>query len=443
MQLESSFKSIWQLTYPIIIGSIALGITQLIDAVFLGKLGIEYLGAINLSGMFFMFLIMIAMGFTRGGQIIFARRAGEKKENQIGHSFDHMILLCIAICSLMALLILYYNSHLSHIIIRSDRIRALAIDYLSIRGWSLPFALLNVGMMAFFTGIGKTRIISYATVILAIVNIFFDWLLIFGKGNLPAMEIKGAAWASNLAEISSTVVYIGYAWKEKYIRNFRLFKFENIEVKEVQKIVYLSAPLVVQNIIGLGSWQVFFLMIEKMGEEELGISTIIKSLYMFIGIPIWSFATAANALVSNLLGQQSYDEVLVALKRVIIMSTSFAAVTCLIVLIFPEQMLGIYTTESHIIEKSLTSLYVILGALMLFSVGIPLFMGLIGSGDTMVALLIESIIVCLYLIWTYLMIVHYRATLPIAWTAELVYWSSIIIASFIYLKTERWKQIKV
>lgn len=443
MQLHSSYRSIWQLTYPIIIGSIALGITQLIDAVFLGRLGMEYLGAVNLSGMFFMFLIMIAMGFTRGGQIIFARRAGEKKEDKIGHSFDHMILLCIAICLLMVLLILFYNSYLSYTIIQSDSIRTLAIDYLAIRGWSLPFALLNVGMMAFFTGIGKTRIISYATVVLAIVNIVFDWLLIFGNGGFPAMEIKGAAWASNLAEVSSTLVYLGYAWKEKFIRDFKLFKFEKIEIREIQKIVYLSAPLVVQNIIGLGSWQVFFLMIEKMGEEELGISTIIKSLYMFIGIPIWSFATAANALVSNLLGQQKYDEVLVALKRVIIMSTSFAAITCLVVLIFPEQMLGIYTTEAHIIEKSLTSLYVILGALMLFSVGIPLFMGLIGSGDTMVALLIESIIVTLYLIWTYLMIVKYSASLPVAWTAELVYWSSIIIASLIYLKTERWKKIKV
>lgn len=443
MQLESSYRSIWRLTFPIIVGSLAQSITQLIDAVFLGRVSFEQLGASNLSGMFYMFLLLIGMGFTRGGQIIFARRSGEKKDEEIGGVFDNMFVLCSVICVLMFGLIYFYNHRFAYTIIQSDAIRSHAIDYLQIRGWSLPFSLFNIAMMAFFTGIGNTRIISFATVVLAFVNIFFDYVMIFGKLGFPAWELKGAAWASNIAEMASSLTYFFYLAQQKYIQRFGLFRFSQVNTRLIKKIAFLSAPLVVQNIIGLGTWQAFFLMIEKMGEEALGISTIIKSLYMFIGIPVWSFASASNSLVSNLLGQKKIEEVLVAIRRVIIMSVLFSAVVCLIIFLIPEPILSAYTTDKEIIQKSLPSLYVILVALMLFSVGIALFQGLMGSGDTVMSLIIEASVIVVYMVWTYFMIFYFRAPLHWVWSCEVVYWVFITVASLIYLKSGRWKKIKV
>ncbi len=443
VQIQATYKDIWNLSFPIIMGSLAQSITQLIDAAFLGRLGVIELGASNLAGMYYTLLILIAIGFTRGGQIIFARRIGEQKKQEVGIAYDQLLIICAVIVLLLGLSISFFNSLILPQVVSSIEVQTGTELFLRIRSYSLPFSIFNASMMAFFTGIGRTKALSYGIIILGIINLFLDYVLIFGHWGFPELGLKGAAWASTIAEISAVIFYLIYLKYRDIISEFQLFKFRKIDRGLISKMTLLSAPLALQNAIGIVAWFSFFLMIEKMGEEALGIATIIKSLYMFIGLPMWSFATAGNSIVSNLLGQQKQEDVLIALKKVVLLSFGFAVITCLIIYLFPSFFIKIYTNDTNLIAKSIPSLNAILIALLLFSIGIPLFQGIMGSGDTKFTLLIETCIVSIYALYAYIIIIKLKIDLSYTWTAEWVYWGLLIIVCIIYLKYGRWRKIKV
>ena len=71
-----------------------------------------------------------------------------------------------------------------------------------------------------------------------------------------------------------------------------------------------------QSFLSLSSWFIFFIIIEKLGERELAISHIIRSIYMVLMIPLFGFSSATNTLVSNLIGQGRSGQVLMLIKKV-------------------------------------------------------------------------------------------------------------------------------
>ena len=83
------------------------------------------------------------------------------------------------------------------------------------------------------------------------------------------------------------------------------------------KIFELSSPIIVQNLLSMGAWFLFFVFIEKIGSHELAISNIVRGAYMISMTPFWGFSVAANSMVSNVIGQGKKEEVLGLVQKII------------------------------------------------------------------------------------------------------------------------------
>ena len=92
MKTDITYKRIWNVAYPIILGSIAQNLINFTDTAFLGRVGEVALGAGALGGIFYLAIIMLGLGFGTGAQIIIARRFGEKQLKQIGSVVDHSLI---------------------------------------------------------------------------------------------------------------------------------------------------------------------------------------------------------------------------------------------------------------------------------------------------------------------------------------------------------------
>jgi len=94
-----------------------------------------------------------------------------------------------------------------------------------------------------------------------------------------------------------------------------------------------------QNFFSFSIWFLFFLIIEKMGEMQLAVSNIVRSIYVVLLIPIMGFATSANTLVSSEIGKGKSNEVVSLTWRIAILSTGLSAILSIICLLIPNQIL--------------------------------------------------------------------------------------------------------
>lgn len=443
MKTTYSYSRIWNVAYPILLTLLVQNLIQVIDTAFLGRVGEVELGASAIAGIYYIAIFTIAFGFSTGSQILIGRRNGEKNYDKIGE----IVIWGIAFLWLMSIFIFIFTKTCSTPILEkalsSKNVLAASIEYLDWRIYGIFFATTNVMFRAFFVGTTRTKVLTANAVLMALANVLFDYLLIFGNWGFPKMGIGGAALASVISETVSVLFFIIYTCvvidfkKYGFIRKF----WKNIQV--IKNILNVSFSLMVQYFLSLSTWLIFFLAIERMGEMTLAVSNIVRSCYMIIAIPIQALAATSNTLVSNTMGAGKQTEVISLIWKISRLALAIVSVFILLIGIFPEVTLSVYTSNSELIKESIPSLYIILALLPVMAIGNVFFNAVSGTGNTRTALVIECSTLVLYCFWIWLTAIHWQAPLYICWTSEWVYAFFIGILSFIYFKKGNWKSKRI
>ncbi|MFN8284365.1 MAG: MATE family efflux transporter [Chitinophagales bacterium] len=440
MQLKGTYKEIWAISYPIILGSLAHSINQLVDTAFLGHSSKVALEAITLSGIYYFVFVFIAGGFARGCQVIIARHSGENKPEKIGIAFDHLIILASILSIFLMFIFGYATKYILAFAVKSVAIQDATITYISMMNYAVVPVVLGFCFNGFYTGIGKTKIITIATICMAVTNIICGYVLIFGKFGFPAMDIKGAGIATAIADTVLFLVYLFHFLYYKQQKIYNAFTFRFIKLQQLGAIIKLSAPIVLQNLIGIGSWWYFFLSVEKIGEHELAVSGILKSLFIFIGIPVWSLASTSNTVISNIIGQNRIDAVVPALRKVLVVSVGISLSINLIIVSFPYQILSVFTSDPQLIRDTIPPFYTLMIALLFFSSGMIMNFGITGTGATFVPTIVEVFCCFFYVTYCYYFVQLKQSALYICWGCEVVYWLTLLTFTTIYWTSGIWRK---
>ena len=434
-------REIWRIAYPIMLGNLAQTIITFTDTAFLGHLGTNELSASMMAGLYYFVFTTLAMGFAVGIQIFIARRYGEGEYRKIGVVFQHGALFVLGLGILLFGILFFLSHRLLHIIIESENIYAAADAYLNFRQFGIFFVVFNYLFRSFYVGISSTRVITYSTLIMAVVNIFFDWALIFGHAGLPAMGIGGAALASLLAEITAFCFF----WVFTYIKipheEYGMFRWHPWQPELMGNILKVAFPSMIQRLFSFGAWFIFFVIIEKMGEVAIGISSVVRSTYMIIIIPGIAFAATANTLTSRIIGEGKSDEVMASVWKVVRNSFLCSLVLVVVVGIIPHLVLQIYTDDAALAQAAIPSVYVICVATLLGAFSMTFFEAVSGTGNTAAAMALEFGVLIIYIIYVFLM--SKTSTIAGVWTAEWVYNILIGLISLFYIWKADWKKTRI
>jgi len=441
--MTASYRNIWQVSYPLILSGVAFTIINVTDAAFLGRVSEVALGAVGLGGIYYLIFLMAAVGLGIGAQIIMARMDGEGNRDRIGPVFDHLLYIMLAMVGLLWILhALVTPTVLAHVI-TSDAIRDGLIRYLDVRVLGFLPSFLFLGYRAFLTGISDTKAISYASAMMALVNVLFNYLLVFGKWGFPRMELEGAAWASVLAELSSLIFIVIWVRWRKMGRPFNCFRFPIPQKASIAAILDLGLPVMLQHVVALCSWLMFFTVIEGMGERQLAISNVSRSVYSVLMIPLIGISQATQTLVSNLLGQGRPEQLWLLIGRVMVLSLGCSIAMLLINLIQPEFLLNIFTDDPALVSGSIPVIYMLSLCILFFAMAMTLLASVSGTGATKTALMIEVTTLLFYFTFTWATVHLWQWPLYMVWSAEMVYFTSIGILAALYLWSGRWKKLVI
>jgi len=422
--------------------SLALLIPQMsffTNTVFLGRLGMRELGVNGITGVFYLILSMIGYGLSSGMQIQMARRAGENDQKGLAQILTNGAMLSVLFSLGLMLLTLWFVPILFGYSLSDSNNFELSVNFVYIRVWGLPFLMLSQLLCSFFISIGRSRVLIYGSLVATLVNILFDYTLIFGKFGFPAMGFSGAAVASVIAEVFYCGTMVAIFMAHRLYKQYPVFNFRNFDIELSQRTLSVASPLIVQFLFSIGGWMVFFVFIEHLGEQSLAASQVLRNIFGLVGVGTWALATTCNTMVSNLIGQGRRRDVTGIIWKICKLSFIYAVVVCIVLLIFSREFLSIYSNDLSLISFALPSLRVIVLATLIMSLSTVVFNGVVGTGNTLVNLTIEITCVGSYLVYCYFIISRWHSELYLCWGSEFIYWSALLIASSLYLRSGRWK----
>lgn len=442
MKTHITNKEIWSIALPIMLGNMAQTIINFTDTAFLGHLGVVALGASMLAGLFYFVFTTIAAGFAVGVQIIIARRFGEKNYGRVGVIFQHGSLFVLMLGCLLLSVLYLFSDHLLLWLIDSQNIYEASLDYIKYRQLGIIFVCFNFLYRALYVGISSTKVITYSTIIMAIVNIFLDYCLIFGNWGFPEMGIAGAAIASFAAEISAFVFFSVYSYIKLRNKEYGMFRKYRIEPELMGRILRISTPTMVQKLLSFGVWFIFFVLIEKMGETATGISSITRSIYMILITPCFAFSTTTNTLVSKVIGEGHTDQVFSTIGKVLKNCLLCTIPIVVIVAIFPVTIASIYTDDLNFATLVVPSILVICSGTIFQGIGNAYFEAVSGTGNTSAALYLESTILVVYVLYIVAM-TNLTTKVEWVWTAEILYGVLLGILCSLYMKYAKWDKKRI
>jgi multidrug resistance protein, MATE family len=432
-------RQILQIALPISASLIIPNVNFITNNIFLGGLGIRELGNAGITGVYYLILMISGNGLGNALQAIIARKGGENRPEEIHIVFAQGIRIVLWF-AITGIVFTWFIAPLClQPFIQPENFRQ-EMDFLRIRVWGLPFLYLFQAGNAFLVGTLNSRFLMVGTIGQAVINIFFDYALIYGALSFPQLGFNGAAVASVIAEIAGMIIVYVVIFRmglKKKFNLFNSFRYNKIYSRAVLKI---SAPLVLQFVLSTVTWLVFFILLEQYGDRGKAISNAMRNIFGLMGIMIWAFASTTNTMISNLIGQGLNNKVVIAVNKIMLLSLVTTLCMLAVLNIFPNHFLGLFRQNEVFVKEALPVLRVVSLGMIMMSVAAVWLNAVTGTGKTKMNLVIEAAAIVFYLIYTLIIVKKLKLSLAIVWSNELVYWLLIFLVSFWYIKTGNWKE---
>ncbi|MBB1287254.1 MATE family efflux transporter [Flavisolibacter sp. BT320] len=440
LQVGTSYRQILKIAMPISLALLVPQLNFITNAVFLGHLSEEALATASITGVYYLIFGGIGFGLNNGLQALISRRAGENRPKEIGTIFQQGIFISLCI-GVFGILFTYFVAPLIfQATIQSQQIYSDVNSFLRIRMWGLPFLFIYQMRNALLVGINRSSLLIIGTAAEAFANIFFDYTLIFGHFGMPRLGFNGAAYASVIAEFTGMFAIFLVIRAKGIGREFSIFKGFSFNKQITYRILQLSGPLIFQMAISVISWFFFYLLIEHQGQTSLAISNTMRNVFGFFGVFNWAFASAANTMVSNVIGQGKKDVVFGLIKKIMNMSMGMSILFCLLLNLFPDVYFAAFGQGQQFTAEGTPVLRVVSVALICSAAAAVWLNAVTGTGKSKVTFLIELAAIVLYCVYVYVVLEVKRLSISWAWSSELLYWTTMFSLSFFYIRSGKWKR---
>lgn len=317
MKTNISLKRINHLAIPALIAGIAEPFISITDTAIIGNMTFqakESLGAVAIVGSFLSMLIWVFAQVRSAVSSIVSQYLGANKLEEVKTLPAQAIFIVVSIGILIVGLTLPFADSIFKLYGAEDIVLDYSIEYYEIRVFGLPFTLFMFAIFGTFRGLQNTFYPMIVAILGAVLNIGLDWILVYGiDGFIPAMQIKGAAYASVISQITMALVSIVLMLKKTNF-NLRLVFPLN---KEIPRLIKMVLDLFLRT-VALNAALIFAVYkATSYGTDALAAYGIGIQLWFFGAFFIDGYSSAGNMLSGRLLGAKEYDTLLLLGKRLL------------------------------------------------------------------------------------------------------------------------------
>ena len=421
---KSYYKKILRVALPAIAGLSSQMVVSLVDTAMVGRLdeATYALAAMGIGVLATWALISFFSSLATGIHVIVARKYGQADYISCGITLNNSILIALVIGSVVAAVGIFFANPIAHLFATDPVVGDYASDYIFYRFLGIPFFLISVSYRGFFFGISKTKIFMISGVITNLLNIIFNYILIYGEFGFPRMGLAGAGLGSTIATVFDPMFYLFIILLPSYRKRYQNFKNLKIKTNIISAIFKISLPVSFQNVFILIGFLSFITIIGLIGTVEQAATQAIISTLFISFLPCFGFGIAVQTLVGNNLGARKYNLAKLYGFETAKVTTVYTVILSIIYMSIPQYVLLIVTNNQSIIEMAVPALRIAGFTQLFYGVGIVLANGLQAAGRTMYVMKAEVIAnLLIFVPLSYFLGVYLGLGLTWAWLALPVY----------------------
>ncbi|MDD6390310.1 MAG: MATE family efflux transporter [Firmicutes bacterium] len=342
-------RLLFKLSVPTVIAQVINMMYNLVDRVFIGHIPGE--GSLALTGVgvcmpLILLVSALAALVSSGGapraSIYMGRNENEYAEKILGGCFTLQIL----VSAVFTFVLLLWNEEMLLAFGASERTVEYATAYMNIYAAGTVFVQLTLGMSAFISCQGFTKVSMCSVVIGAVLNIALDPLFIFIMG----MGVKGAALATVISQFASCIWVMAFITGKRTVLRLRRRNMR-LSPKVILPCIALgTAVFIMQASEGVISICFNSSLLNYGGDTAVGTMTIMTSVMMFAMLPLQGIGQGAQPVISYNYGAGNRGRVKKAFRLLITVSIIYAVLLHLAIMLVPKAFVAVFTTDRELIE---------------------------------------------------------------------------------------------
>lgn len=337
------------------LGHVMVGVA---DSVMVGRLGAEPLAAASLANVVFHLLMTFGIGISYSITPIVAAADGEQNHEMISNTLKHGFMICM-LSSLVLLLIQLLSSFALPYINQPEEVVVLAIPYLYIIAFSIIPIMLFQTFRQFAEGLSLTRMAMVITIGGNLLNIFLNYLLIYGKGGFPALGLNGAGYATLISRVVIGAGMMAYIFfHARFILYRSAFTLGQYSRKLIRRMLNIGIPAGIQFIFEVSAFGFSAIMMGWLGTTALAAHQIAINMATISYMTTSGLAAAATIRVGNQLGKKDVPNMRRAGMSLIAMAMVIMSVWALIFIIGRYYFPTLYINDAEVVALAASLLIV-------------------------------------------------------------------------------------
>ena len=353
------YKKVFAVAIPIMLQNGISNFVSLLDNIMVGRLGTEEMSGVSIVNQLIFVFFLCLFGAIGGIGIFTAQYAGQKNDEGIRHTFRFKVILGLIILAIFSILFITMDSQLISLYLHEgskegDLQATLAYgkEYMAVMLIGFVPIVLEMVYSSTMRECGETVIPMVASVIAVFVNLFFNYVLIFGNFGAPAMGVVGAAVATNISRFLQVAIVMVYththAKKFTYITG--MYRTLKVPYDLIRKMMYMATPLVFNETLWAAGIAIQTQIYSARGLSVVAGLNINSTIYNVFNIAFIAMGDAVAIIVGQLLGAGELDEAKDTAYKIISFSTVMCIVVGTVLYLFAPVFPRIYNTSEEVMD---------------------------------------------------------------------------------------------
>ena len=340
-------KQICVIAIPVALQNLLTTTGSMVDTMMISSLGQNELGAVGLCAQFASLMFSGYWGFVGGGMLFISQFWGAKDNDGVNRAYGLTLTCMMIVATIFCGMAVLFPESVMRLYTDKEDIQAIGVEYLRIVGFSYILMVFAMAMAVLLRCTERVRIPLYGSIVSVAMNIFFNWVLIFGNLGFPKMGVKGAALATLLAQCFNIAVIIILAKKNKHPFLFA-FKAHFSGRKGLTSEYFKKCFPIIMNevLIGVGNMMINIVMGRQTNDAIAALALFRTIEGLIIGF-FAGFSNASSILVGKEVGAGNLETAYKRAWRIVYLCQGFIATVGVLLILLHSPILTLANLEGE------------------------------------------------------------------------------------------------